>query len=254
MLVDVHAHYGRWPYPEALVSAGEMVAAMRRYGISYTFVSSTLAIYYDFVDGNRETAEAIRDFPELLAYVTVNLNYLEESLAEIGRYLGPEKRGGDQFVGIKGHPLTNHRHFETPGGMAITRAAAQYGVPILIHTLSSPVESPWHVVPAAKAYPGVPIILGHMGGDTWWEGVRVGQQSPNLYLEICSSYTDPNKLRAGIDGVGAERVLFGTDSTMFDPAHMLGAMEDAELTSDERTLVMGANAQRLFNLSEPGAG
>ena len=248
MIIDVHAHLGTWPHTVREVPAAEMAAYMARHGIRYTFVSSSLAIYYDFREGNQELAEAIRAFPQILAYVTVNLNYIDESLAELERYLGPTHLGGPQFVGIKVHPQTNRHRFNTPEGLAIVKAAADYGVPILIHTFSSAIESPWNVVPAAQAYPNVPIILGHMGGDAWWEGARVAGESPNLYLELCSTYTDPQKARAAIAGAGVERVLFGTDSQLFEPTHMLGAMEDFGLSERELTLVMGENTRRLFGL------
>lgn len=244
MIVDVHAHLGKWPYPIAPVSAEDEVAAMRRYGIDYALVSSSLAIYYDFVEGNRELAGAIRDHPELLGYVTVNLNYPAESLTEIDRYIVP----GSRFVGIKVHQESNQHAFNTPEGMQIARAAEAHRVPILIHTFGSAVESPWNVVPAALAHPTVPMILGHMGGPAWWEGCRAAREAGNLYLEICSTYTDPAKVRAGFAAAGPERVLFGTDQALFDPAHMLGAVADADLSVDETIQLMGGNACRLFNL------
>jgi predicted TIM-barrel fold metal-dependent hydrolase len=92
-----------------------------------------------------------------------------------------------------------------------------------------------------------------MGGDAWWEGIRAAQQAPNLYLEICATYSDPDKVRAAIEAVGVERVLFGTDSTLFDAAHMLGAVADAGLTAREQELVLGENARRLFRLQLPGS-
>ncbi len=121
-------------------------------------------------------------------------------------------------------------------------------MPILIHTFSSAVESPWNVVPVAKAHPDAQIILGHMGGDAWWEGARVGREAPNLYLEFCSTYTDPPKFRAAVDAVGAGRVLFGTDATLYEISHVMGAMQDAGLTDEEYRLIMGENARKLFKL------
>ncbi|HEX9117889.1 MAG TPA: amidohydrolase family protein [Anaerolineae bacterium] len=249
MIVDVHAHLGRWPHAVREMTAAEMAAYMAHFGIDYTFVSSSTAVYYDFREGNREMAEAIRPFPQIKAYVTVNLNYVEESLAEISAYLGPARTGGPQFAGIKVHQQTNHQRFNMPAGFAIAGAAAEYGVPILIHTFSSAIESPWNVVPVAQAYPNVPFILGHMGGEAWWEGARCAREAANLYLELCSTYTDPPKATSAIAGAGVERVLFGTDASLFEPTHMLGALEDAGLDDGQRALVMGGNARRLFGLA-----
>jgi len=67
-----------------------------------------------------------------------------------------------------------------------------------------------------------------------------------VYLELCSSWTDPEKVRAAIDAVGPERVLFGTDANLFAVSHMVGAMEDAGLSDAELRMVMGGNARQLF--------
>ncbi len=248
MIVDAHAHIGRWPAPQRFLTPDEMVSNMRRCGIGYTIISASAAIYYDYREGNREVAEAMQGRPQILGYVTVNLNYPEGSLAELEHYLDG-RQPGSQWVGIKVHQQTNRHGFNTPEGMAVAAAAERYHVPILIHTFSSAVESPWNVVPVAKAHPHAQIILGHMGGDAWWEGARAGREAPNLYLEFCSTYTDPPKFRAAVDAVGAARVLFGTDTTLFDVAHVLGAVRDAGLTDQECELVMGENARKLFSLA-----
>ncbi|MEA3336752.1 MAG: amidohydrolase family protein [Chloroflexota bacterium] len=246
MIVDAHAHWGNWYFPIAQLSVEDIVAYMQAQGIDVTILSSSLAIAYDFCEGNRRMAEAIEPYPQLLGYVVVNSNYVEESIAEMRRYLGAE--GYPQFLGIKVHPLLAQHRYDTPQSLALTGAMAEYGLPVLIHTFGSPLESPWNVLPAAQAYPDLPIILAHMGGNAWWEGVRVAQESTNLYLEICSTWTDPEKIRAAIDAVGPKRVLFGTDATLFEAAHMLGTVEDAGLSSEEYALVMGENARRLFRL------
>ncbi len=248
MIIDAHTHLGKWYFPIRQLTADDMLTTMERDGIDLSIISSSLAIVYDFREGNRELAEAICGHDQLLGYVAVNLNYVEDSIREMERYLGNGSEANKQFVGVKVHPLLSKHRYDTPEGMALTHAAGAYNVPILIHTYSSALESPWNVVPAAQAHPELPIILGHMGGDAWWEGIRAAQESANLYLDICSTPTDLEKIRAGIDAIGAERMLFGTDATLFEATHILGALEDAGLSPEERDLIMWKNAMRLFNL------
>lgn len=101
----------------------------------------------------------------MLGYVSVNPNYVDEALNELERYLGNGSRN-PQFVGVKVHPLLCKHRYDTPEGLTLTRVVAAYGVPILVHTFNSALESPWNALAAAKAVPSVPIILGHMGGET----------------------------------------------------------------------------------------
>jgi len=245
-IVDVHAHLGRWSYPIKQASAAELAAEMQSHGIEATIASHSLAIIYDATEGNHALADEICGIRQLWGYVSVNLNYPDQSLAELERYLGAGSPFRDRFIGVKVHQSLSRHRFDTPEGMEIAAAVARYRVPILVHTFGSALESPWNVLPAAQAYPEVPFILGHMGGDAWWEGARVGRAAPNVYLELCSSWTDPEKVRAAIDAVGPERVLFGTDANLFAVSHMVGAMEDAGLSDAELCMVMGENARQLF--------
>jgi predicted TIM-barrel fold metal-dependent hydrolase len=222
-IIDIHTHYGKWPFPMRYLEPVEMVAALTQRGINKAIVSSSLAIVYDFREGNRALAEAIRPHPELFGYVTINLNYAEEGIQNYSR-----------------------QKIDSPDGRRVVRALHEYRRPLLLHTYSSSLESPWNAVAVAKLNPAVPIILAHMGGDAWLEGIRAAKESPNLYVDVCASWADADKVADSVRELGPERVLFGSDFTLFDPAHTLGMIEDADLSEDARSLVLHGNAERLF--------
>jgi uncharacterized protein len=245
-IIDAHAHLGRWGFPTHQASAADLAMEMDAHRISATIVSHSLAISYHAPEGNRRLAEEISGFARIFGYVTVNLNYPAQMIAELDRYLDPQSPHRGKFVGVKVHQMYARHRYDSPEGMALTERLAEIGVPVLVHTFSSAIESPWNVVAAAKAYPNANIVVAHMGGDAWWEGARAARQAPNVYLELCSTYTDPEKARAAVDAVGPERVLFGTDATLFTASHMLGAMADMGLTESELEMIMGGNARRLF--------
>jgi uncharacterized protein len=248
MIVDAHAHLGQWYFPTIDPDPAAMIAGMHRLGIHHTILSSALAIVYDFREGNRRLDQAIRPHPGFSAYVAVNLNYPAESLLQIDAWLRDRER--NRFVGIKVHPQLCQRSFDCDEGLRIAEAAARWQAPILIHTFGSPIESPRNVLRAAEKFPEVNFILGHMGGYAWEEGIAVALLRPNTILEICSTSTDMRKIRRAIQAVGAERVLFGTDSSLFMPEYMWGAMDDMGLDAREKNLIMGGNARRLFGLEE----
>jgi predicted TIM-barrel fold metal-dependent hydrolase len=240
-IIDIHTHYGKWPFPMRYLEPVEMVAALTQRGINKAIVSSSLAIVYDFREGNRALAEAIRPHPELFGYVTINLNYAEEGIQELETYAS-----NPQFVGVKIHQNYSRQKIDSPDGRRVVRALHEYRRPLLLHTYSSSLESPWNAVAVAKLNPAVPIILAHMGGDAWLEGIRAAKESPNLYVDVCASWADADKVADSVRELGPERVLFGSDFTLFDPAHTLGMIEDADLSEDARSLVLHGNAERLF--------
>jgi len=248
LIVDAHAHYGDWYFPIRNPSAEETANRMRALGVDRAVFSSSLGIVYDFREGNEELAGVLGEHPEFSGYVAVNLNYPEESLAEIERYLGPgRKREG--FVGIKVHPMLAMRSFDCEAGLLFAEASSRLGVPILVHTFGSVIESPMILLRAAERLPGAVFILGHMGGYAWEDGIAAGKARPNTLLEICSTCTEPWKVRAAIEAVGEDRGLFGTDSTLFAAEYMHGAVRDFGLSDRELAKVMGENAERIFRFS-----
>ncbi len=116
----------------------------------------------------------------------------------------------------------------------------------MIHTYSSAIESPWNVVPLAQANPKLTIIMAHMGGDAWSEGIAAAQVAPNLYADPCATWADAEKVETAVQQLGAERLLFGSDYTLFDPAHTLGMVNEANLSPEQRALIMGGNAADLW--------
>ena len=129
--IDVHAHYGKWPFPIPERDAEGLLRLMDESGIETCLLSSALAIVYDMREGNRRLAEAIRPcHPRLRGYVTVNANYLTESCEEMHRYLD-----GERFVGVKIHPSYQGRAAASAENLRLVEEVAKRRRPLLILSL-----------------------------------------------------------------------------------------------------------------------
>jgi len=51
-----------------------------------------------------------------------------------------------------------------------------------------------------------------------------------------------------VNGVGAERVLFGTDMPFVDGRPQIGYVACARIPDDSKRLIFGLNAKRIFRL------
>lgn len=238
-IIDVHGHLGPWPFPMRNPDADCVRDLAGRWGITKTILSHTKAIVNDFVEGNAELAESIAGSDDLYGYVTINSNYVEESIREIDKYLHLPS-----FVGVKYHPGYAAVSIDSPATFKIAEHFADRKTPFLIHTWGASEVA--KVGRLAQQFPGLPIIMGHGGATGWREAIDVIKNSPNVYTEFCNSATDPAKARETIDAVGAERVLFGTDAGLFDPAFCMGLYEEAEMTLDEQSAILHDNAAKLF--------
>ena len=88
--------------------------------------------------------------------------------------------------------------------------------------------------------------MGHMGGMEWKAATERAKEADNVYLEICSGFSLRNKIEDAVEAVGAQRVLFGSDMTLLDPASSLGMVLDAEISSEEKKKILYKNAEELF--------
>ena len=96
-----------------------------------------------------------------------------------------------------------------------------------------------------RRHPNLPIILGHGLGK---EGVELAKQRRNFYLELSGTYPDRGDVHRAIDGVGKERVVFGTDLDLIVPAFAMGIYYEADLSAEEDRLIMAENARRILDL------
>jgi predicted TIM-barrel fold metal-dependent hydrolase len=236
--IDVHAHLGPWRFPILTHDTETMLDYARRYNLEKILISSAVGIVYSMPEGNRELKELIDPHPGLLGYVVTNPNFVEESAAEMDRYYRYPN-----FVGAKIHGDYSQTPTAAPRMAALFAEIAKRGRPVKIHNHGPD----W--LPAlrelARKHRDLPIILAHGGG--WGTGPFI-KDEPNIYLEYCSSSSARGLIREGLESVGADRLLFGTDQDLFDPGYAFGKYYDTKFTPAEAEKVMYSNAKRLFGL------
>ncbi len=241
--IDVHAHYGKWPFAGRDASIDDFDRAVEEYETDAFFISSSSAIMYDFVEGNRELFDAISGRSSLYGYVVINSNYPRESMEEIRKY---EQHPG--FIGVKYHPDYCRKPADSEELYKLYAYMEAQEIPMLIHTFGDGLSSPMKLVSVNKAFPGLKIAAAHMGGDRYDLGILLAQNTnDSIVLEICATYTVRDKIRLAVDGAGIGRVMYGTDYSLFDPSYTIGAVESSVLSEKEKECIYRLNAQRFFS-------
>jgi predicted TIM-barrel fold metal-dependent hydrolase len=122
---------------------------------------------------------------------------------------------------------------------------------------------PLAVAALALRYPTVPVIIPHFGAGLLREALMAADQAPNVYLDTSSSnswmkyypgLTLDAVFRQALAVAGAERLLFGTDSSFYPrgwqkPVYdaQVAALSKSGAGEADRAKVLGANFQRLFS-------
>lgn len=250
VVIDCHTHMGPWfnfSIPKDPWAEG-MITAMDTCGIQTVLCSPHVGLVTDYQWGNRIIADIVNRYPDRFAgYCAVNPNYpVAEIEAELERYLvnGPLR-------GIKIHPSTHQYPADGPNYRPVWAFANEYRLPVLVHTWESAYEcNPLMFVSIGKAFPHVPILLGHSGGPAKGmdQAVEAAAQWEHLYLDLTGSMLPRGMLEVLVQRVGADRVLFGTDIPFVDCRSKLGYVAFARIPDEDKRKILGLNTKRLFGL------
>jgi predicted TIM-barrel fold metal-dependent hydrolase len=234
-LIDVHGHLGALGLPTPILCRSEQVAVAREHGIALTVASSLFAIADDVSTGNAEAFAATSD--ALLAYVVVDPSDLEGSCQAMD-----EAYARPHVVGAKLHCSYAHTPTRSEGCIELLHAVADRGRPLLIHVDGPEWDSA--LLDVATAHADWKVIVAHGGPGT---PVRAAagliERTGNVYVELCTSFPDLAVVREVVQRVGPERLLFGSDAPLLDPAYALGLYADANAdlsrTTDTANKVFG---------------
>ena len=142
--------------------------------------------------------------------------------------------------------------------MALCR---QYDCPVMIHTN----EPEGHQYPGKapntlsgiyrllKQFPDNRIILAHWGGGIFFYGLlkkETTQVLANVWFDTAASpfLYRPAVYRTAISISGPEKILFGTDYPLIPPARYLKEIDQAGLTSEEKSCILHSNAAALLKI------
>ncbi|GAA0912985.1 amidohydrolase family protein [Nonomuraea longicatena] len=238
MIIDVHAHWGPWFFTMDVADLNH--AAMDRYGITHAIVSATEAVIYDPATGNRALARWLEGAERHYGYVTVNPRRLAQAERDLAEYL-PTGR----FKGVKIHTDYTRSPATSPQLREALALVAAHGVPALVHTWG---ETVLDLARTCLDIPGLKVIAGHMGADGHRFAIEAAAACAQLYLEPCYSHAPARRIAEVVAGVDPRRLLFGTDSTLIDPASAFGAVAAADLDEETSELIAWRNAAELFGL------
>jgi predicted TIM-barrel fold metal-dependent hydrolase len=251
---DVHVHIGRWlPRCDGRPgdATGDLIERARLHGIDRLAVSSLGNRGYlahptvvEVREANDHVQEALAQWPDqLLGYCYVNPRLERTALDEVQRCVvdGP-------MVGIK---LWIACKADDPLVDPVLERAAELGVPVLQHAWYKSVgqleneSTPAQVAAMGRRHPDVTIIMAHLTG-AGERGVQDIADVPNVVVDTSGGDPEAGIVEYAVRHLGAERVLFGSDAPGRSFGVQLGKVSGASLSSAERELILGGNAERVL--------
>lgn len=208
----------------------------------------------EFEDLVRRRPDTVRvpleRWPNLLvAMMQLNANNVKESLAALDRWIknGPMK--GVYFPGGGPAALTcNHVNFDP-----LVERIQQLGAVIMQHTWfktggkqSLGESTPSELAELAARHPEQIFVAAHAGGE-WEQGIRAVRDSPNIFVETSGFDARAGFIEMAVRELGAERIIFGSHLPSRSLGTELGKIIGANISDDDRHLILGGNFRRLLS-------
>lgn len=239
-LFDVHGHFFPAPWEVPDQPGRSMLEELSRFGIRRQVASSIPAIMGDLEFGNRQTVEACRDDPRQLGYLVAHPADPALAREHIARW-------GDAqgIVGFKVHTEGSGVPTRSSRMAELFDVLADYGRPVKIHNSGEGWEPA--LLELARERPRLPIVIAHAGYHRPQpSSAPIVNATPNVHLELASSKADVRDARALVSAVDNERVLFGSDAPLLNPAFVLGLYQDLGLPADALERIWWDNGARVF--------
>lgn len=255
-LVDANAYVGQWPFRRLPCASPEaLLRKMDSLDIERAVVSRLENVFFkDQLVGNRELAAIVGEQPDrFVPAYTINPAFpgwehdLDVCTGELGM----------RFLRL--HPNYHQYDLLDAASIALLQQAQARGLVVLLTLgLEDPRHHHWLVrmpnvstsdaADAVNAFPNLRFLIA---GGNFSEANAIWRQvdtRDNLYVENARVQGPINDVEKLCRTMGADHVLFGSNSPLTRHESPKMSLDDANISDDERHQIASANAQRLFEL------
>ncbi|MBU5406402.1 amidohydrolase family protein [Paraeggerthella hongkongensis] len=254
-VIDAHAHI----YPDKIASRAvdaigdfyvidmygkgtveHLLASKERAPITHFIVHSVATTPGSVETINNFIAEQCRLHPEFIGFMTMHQDYPDPE-KEIERAIGLGLHG------MKLHPDTQHVNMDDPRLMNVYEII-EGRMPIVLHTgdYRYDYSHPQRLLNVLKTFPDLVVDAAHFG---CWSRYDVGYDilhNENLFVDASSSqfFLGQRRTVELARMWGTDRIMFGSDFPMWDPAAEYDQFVTAGFSEDELENMLWHNAER----------
>ncbi len=250
MIIDVHAHLGYDVVFDEQITEETLTAAFDANGVEIGIVQPLIVepLPEPQVRAHDQVHALTSKYPGRF-YGMASLNphcgeaFYRQEIERCVRKLG--------FVGIKITPIAHAVNPLTPDGRLAFEVARELKVPIMIHTGAGiPFALPALLLPLAKAYKDLPVVMAHSGLNILaGEAIIVAQECDNVYLD--TSWTAPHTCKAFAKALGASKLMFASD--MYDNQVVeLAKWRSLGLPASDLDWVLWKTAAQVYGIEPKG--
>jgi hypothetical protein len=222
----------------------EFVAYLDKCGVRRGVISSSWSNKAktpdDYRNGNNEVAKYCEKYKGRFRGSCVITPFrIEEALREIERC---HKELGFVWLGEFCNYMTGYS-YRTPEWTQVMKLATDLNLVVQIHTNTAEMQY------LAENFPDATIVFPHLGGsrEDIFARISIVARHKNTHIELSGSgHERVGIIEKAVREIGADRVLYGSDFTINEPAGVIARVKNAFLTAKEREMILSGNVQRLL--------
>ncbi|WP_160688919.1 amidohydrolase family protein [Clostridium sp. C2-6-12] len=262
MIIDGHSH--------VILPAEKHIQIMNQAGVHKTILFSTSVHPENSID-LQELKIEMKKLNDVVGGKTPSLietkrKSINELMTVINSYpdryigfgnvpLGVSENDTNAYIGenIANNKLAGIGEFTPASGQVkllapIFKASMNFGrLPIWIHGFNPlDLQDIREIAELCKAYPYIPVILGHLGGSNWMTTIELAKEIRNLYLDT-SAYFSTLVLKIVINEI-PQKCIFGVDMPYGDLQLSLDAVRKICKDSYVEDAVLGNNIAALLKI------
>ena len=264
MIIDFHTHI----YPPAVAAkilpaakrklkvavpgtggSDDLCQMMQSGGISRSVLLPLAKGCQDVSALNQWVQAAARENQELTAFGAVHpfMEGLEEELDRLEAW---------GVRGVKMMPLLQQVYPDDPRCFRLCQELVERDMILIAHAGRDPLDrpevygTPERFAALAESFPDLKLVLAHMGGLHMWDAVRrhLLPAGKNVFFDTAyvSFYMEQEEMKALIEDMGPERVIFGSDYPWEKPGRAAKIIRDLGLSQAEEDAIFFKNAAELL--------
>jgi len=238
-IVDINTMFGPLPASSADLAVDALQELMQTHNVTAACTLSTLGILLDSNLGNAATRAACSEQPQLLPVATINPTMFVGDKSALSRF------AAEGFRFIRFFPREQHWPIDFAPFHWVLSSVQPTRLPVMVN-----IDSIGEITDLTRAIlaPECVVILARVDRATMAEAIAALQMFPNWHIET-SRLLAPGCLKLAADAIGPERLLFGTGAPALPIASGLHTVQFAGLDENAVSMILGANARRILNLS-----
>jgi predicted TIM-barrel fold metal-dependent hydrolase len=250
MIFDCHVHLPSpglgttWEWQPFTPDLAAAVRYLKRCGVDRAVANSMRGEVAELPDemiaGNEEAASAAREHPEMLVPAClVNTNFGAESLAEIRRC---HDEMGMVWIGELCGYAGGYR-YDTEAFTRAIALATELDMVVQVHADGGETDR------ICSEFPRATLVLPHIGDSASEvvERCELAAKHENLHLDLSGhGIQRMGVLDLAVRCAGPDRVLFGSDYTINDPAAVIATIRASCLGDVTKDKILGGNVLRML--------